>query len=487
MSPGHDTTMSERLARSELTRDAVVIDLDGFRRELAAAREHTFTNTEPAPLGDLDGWHATRDVISHATGRFFTVQGLQVNVASGAVPQWTQPIINQPEIGILGLLLKEFDGVLHCLVQLKAEPGNVNGIQISPTVQATRSNYMRVHGGNPTPYLGYFRDRARHRVILDVRQSEQGAWFLRKRNRNMIIEVTEPVEVVDGYQWLTIAQLNDLLAENDLVNMDTRSVLACIPFAGAVPADLAGGEAGFHEALVASWANGQTSRHSTTDVLSWITERRTATDIELRQVSLAEMPEWHYGDTEISHRSERFFSVIGVRVNAQGREVGRWDQPMFAARGTGLVAFLMTRFDGVPHVLVHARAEPGFTDVVELAPTVQCIPDTYRRMPRADWPPFLEEVLWADPETIRFDTIQSEEGGRFYRTRSRHVIVETDDTPHHPDFRWMTPQQLTELLRHSNYVNMQGRSMLACLRALATSGLPTAQPHRHTDPTELAA
>lgn len=485
MNPGPDPTMSQRLARSELTRDDVVVDLAGFRRELAAARAHTYTNAERVPLSELAEWHAQGGVIRHTSGKFFTVQGLEVRVPTGAVPQWTQPIINQPEVGILGILVKEFDGVLHCLMQLKAEPGNVNGIQLSPTVQATRSNYMRVHGGNPTPYLGYFRDRTRHRVVLDVRQSEQGAWFLRKRNRNMIIEVTEPVEVVDGYHWLTLAQLGELLAVDDLVNMDTRSVLSCVPFAGTVPADLAADHDEDGHTLVASWAGGGPSRHSTTDVLSWITERRTATDIELRQVPLHEMPGWRYEDTGISHVSERFFDVIGVRVDARGREVGQWDQPMFAARGTGLVAFLMTRFDGVPHVLVHARVEPGFTDVVELAPTVQCIPDTYRRMPREDWPPFLEEVLWADPDAIRFDTVQSEEGGRFYRTRSRHVIVETDDLPSHPDFRWLTPHQLTSLLPHSNYVNVQGRSMLTCLRALATTGLAAAA--RPAPPTERAA
>ena len=37
------------------------------------------------------------------------------------------------------------------LLQAKVEPGNINKIQISPTVQATRSNYLRIHGGKTIP------------------------------------------------------------------------------------------------------------------------------------------------------------------------------------------------------------------------------------------------------------------------------------------------------------------------------------------------
>ncbi|WP_426502245.1 NDP-hexose 2,3-dehydratase family protein [Dactylosporangium sp. McL0621] len=452
MSTDHEASTPARLTHSALSDRHAFDDVETFLRRMAQAREHTYTNTAHVPLGDLAQWHtdAEAGVIRHASGKFFTVQGLDVHIPTGAVPRWDQPIINQPEIGILGILMKEFDGVLHCLMQLKSEPGNCNGIQVSPTVQATRSNYTRVHGGNPTPYLDYFRDRSQHRVILDARQSEQGAWFLRKLNRNMIIEVTGPVEAREGFHWLTIAQLHELLALDDVVNMDARSVLSCMPF----------------EEWADRSGDAQDSRHSTAELLSWITERRSLTSVDLRQVRLGDLGEWRADGARISHVPERFFDVIGVRVEACGREVGRWDQPMFAARGEGVVAFLMTRFDGVPHVLANARVEAGYADRVELAPTVQCIPDSYRDLPRSKWPPFLDDVLRADPAAIRYDVLQSEEGGRFYHTRSRHLVIETGDELVHPEFRWMTPRQLAGLLWHSNYVNVQARSLLACLRAV---------------------
>jgi dTDP-4-dehydro-6-deoxy-alpha-D-glucopyranose 2,3-dehydratase len=447
MSLLEETSTSDLLALSASTPDSPVGDLGAFRAEMVASAATMYTNIERVPLSALSSWHecAETGTIRHRSGRFFSIQGVEVSVPSAAIPSWDQPIINQPEIGILGILVKEFDGVLHLLLQLKAEPGNCNGIQVSPTVQATRSNYTRVHGGSAIPYLDYFRDRDRHRVLVDVRQSEQGSWFLTKRNRNMVVQVSEDVEVLDGFGWLTLAQVHALLAEDDVINMDTRSVLACLPF------DLAGD---------------LPSRHTTGELLGWLTEKRAAVDIAVRDRPIRELTGWHYDGNMISHHGSRHFDVIGVVVEAHGREVGTWDQPMIAARGTGLTGFLSTTIDGVPHVLVHAKVEPGIFDVAEIAPTVQCAPETYIHLPRETWPPFLAEMLTVDQSRIRFDVMQSEEGGRFLKTRSRNLIVEVDEAVEHPDYRWVTPWQLTELLRHSHYVNIQTRSLLACLRTL---------------------
>lgn len=40
-----------------------------------------------------------------------------------------QPIIIQPEIGYLGIICREINGVLHFLMQAKIESGNVNCVK----------------------------------------------------------------------------------------------------------------------------------------------------------------------------------------------------------------------------------------------------------------------------------------------------------------------------------------------------------------------
>ncbi len=123
------------------------------------------------------------DNLVHQSGRFFRIEGIAVRTNFGPTPRWMQPIINRPEIGILGFLTQRIGGVLHFLTQAKMEPGNVNLVQLSPTVQATHSNYTRVHEGLRPSFLDYFLERGAARVHVDRLQSEQGTRFLRKRNR----------------------------------------------------------------------------------------------------------------------------------------------------------------------------------------------------------------------------------------------------------------------------------------------------------------
>ncbi|MYX03011.1 oxidase EvaA [Streptomyces sp. PgraA7] len=442
-----------------------------------AERGRRVARVRKVPLDELDGWNTDPEThdIGHRSGKFFSVQGLSVELPGAPVPGWSQPIINQPEIGILGILVKEFNGVLHCLMQAKMEPGNRNGLQLSPTVQATRSNYTRVHRGGAVPYLEYFQDTSRHHVMTDALQSEQGSWFYQKRNRNMVVETDEDIAPHEAFMWLTIGQLHRLLAIDDLINMDTRTVLSCLPFSGAQLAEQLPGKGDeLRLPVLRSCSEDHGSLHSTGVILSWITDARTRHEVRTRLMPLREVENWRRAPYAISHDTGRFFDVIGVHIETDGdREVREWTQPMIAPAGVGIVAFLVKRIEGVLHVLAHARVEPGYLDVVEISPTVMCTPSNYEGLPPAARPAFLNHVLSARPEQILYKTVLSEEGGRFYHAQNSYLIVEADIevTPElEPDYRWMTLHQMVGLLRHSHYINVQARSLIACLHSL--SGVP---------------
>ncbi|MET8005478.1 NDP-hexose 2,3-dehydratase family protein [Nonomuraea glycinis] len=434
-------------------------------------RSHVF-EVERISLPDLAGWSfdASTGNLVHDSGRFFAVEGVHVSSDYGPVPEWWQPIIRQPEFGILGILVKRVRGVIHCLLQAKPEPGNVNVLQLSPTVQATRSNYTRVHRGDGTRYLDYFVPPYRGRVLIDVLQSEQGVWFYRKRNRNMIVEVHEDVEAQEDFLWLPLEEIWHLLKVDNLVNMDARSVLSCLPL--ALPDWLGENEGACDDVrrtVRDSFAGAGPPRLSTERLLNWFTEVKAGYRTSVRRVPLAKVKNWHRTEYEISHEDGKFFSVLAVSVRASGREVSHWTQPLIAPRGEGVAAFVAKRIDGVLHVLAQARVEPGFVDVMELAPTVLCNPDNYHDLPRSDWPPFLAYVLAAGPERIRYSALLSEEGGRFYCAQTRYLLVEAgadEEIDVRPNYQWMTLRQLTDLLRHSHYLNVQARSLLACVSSV---------------------
>jgi oxidase EvaA len=170
----------------------------------------------------------------------------------------------------------------------------------------------------------------------------------------------------------------------------------------------------------------------------------------------------------IYHRRRTFFDVIGVTVQTRGREVASWSQPLVAPVAHGLCAFLVRPIRGVPHLLVQGRFEGGLLDMAELAPTVQSTPEGHRNPWDAEQP-FLRYVRGVPAHRIRYDTLLSEEGGRFYHAVNRYLLVEVEDgfPLDEPDgYRWVTLGQLTSLAQRSYQVNIQARTLLAAAHSL---------------------
>ncbi|SDL64165.1 oxidase EvaA [Lentzea albidocapillata subsp. violacea] len=441
-----DVDLPLRLARSCAELDSRYMPLDGFTAWMAHRAETNDFRVDRIPFAEMDSWsfQAGTGNLAHRSGRFFTVEGLHVNVGEGPFPEWQQPIINQSEIGILGILVKEFDGILHFLMQAKMEPGNPNLVQLSPTVQATRSNYTKVHKGADVKYIEYFTGSA-GTVLVDVLQSEHGAWFYRKFNRNVVVETDEDVLLDEDFCWLTLGQIGALLQRDNVVNMDSRTVLACLP----APFDERG------------------ALHSDADLLSWYAAERSRHSVQVNRIPLAEVGGWTRGPDSIDHHLDWYFRVVAVRAQATNREVASWMQPLFEPRDFGVSAFLTHSFGGVPHILAHARIEAGFLDTIELGPTVQYTPRHYAHLSGAARPRFLDLVLTADPARIRYEAVHSEEGGRFLNAQARYLIVEADEaqasTTPPPGYRWLTAGQLNTLLRYGRYVNVQARTLMAVL------------------------
>ena len=88
----------------------------------------------------------------HKSNNFFKVRGLIFENELIPSERIEQPIVEQPENGVLGFLRKDINNECYLLVQSKFEPGNPNLLQLSPTIQATFSNLTKVHGGNHPKY-----------------------------------------------------------------------------------------------------------------------------------------------------------------------------------------------------------------------------------------------------------------------------------------------------------------------------------------------
>lgn len=415
-------------------------------------------------LENLDNWfiEPSTNNIKHSTGKFYTIEGINIETNFGKVAAWDQPIINQPEIGILGIITKIKDNVRYFLMQAKMEPGNIDELQISPTLQATKSNFTQQHKGKPPLYLEYFINKNLSKVLIDQHQTEQAGRFYRKRNRNIIIEITDNIEIYDGFVWLTLGQINTLLNYDNLINMDSRSVLSCISYNTdndfiKYLSNIDINSNSFY--LINSLFQDNSDINSIDSIISWVNDQKNEYFPKVQFKGISSLNKWNILNGVLQDINKKYFEVIGVKVKASNREVSNWTQPMIADCKIGLSGFILTKINNKFYFLVQAKSEPGSIDSVDLAPTVSC--SDYNNANNE----FLENFLKCKKENILYDKNLSEEGGRFFKLQNRYMIIidntiETNDIP--KNYKFLNLHDILFFAKFS-YFNIEARTLLSCI------------------------
>ncbi len=390
---------------------------------------------------------------------FFQIYGLRQSKEEITIAE--QPIIVQNEIGFLGIISCRINDTWHYLMQAKIEPGNVNVVQVSPTLQATRSNFTGKHGGRIPQYLDVFLHMSPEDIIVDQIQSEQSSRFLKKRNRNVIVRVKDILPETDTHKWMTLRQIKEMMRYDNLVNMDTRTVLSCIPYVlmgkdADVPFD---DKPYFYKT---AW----TMNHQTiAELYHEINDIKMLGDFRSELVDIKSLDSWEMRDREIVCREDHPFRVIFCDISIEGREVTHWRQPLFASNGRAVFGLICCDDNGTLRFLVKIKPEPGCFDTVEIGPTIQSewcasgykINDSVEAF-------FFEKLEAGAPVLI--DRILSEEGGRFYQEENRNVImqVEKNELCELPrGYIWSDYGTLNILTQINNCLNIQLRNLLTLL------------------------
>ena len=401
------------------------------------------------PLSSCTPWYysKTTGTIRTPTDSFFEISGLRCSDGT------YQPIILQNEIGYLGIICRRFNGEMHYLMQAKIEPGNINKIQLSPTIQATKSNFTQKHGGAKPAYLDYFINASKYHIIADQIQSEQSSRFLGKRNRNIIIEVDEDIEVLPSHMWMTLGQIKSLMREDNLVNMDTRTVLSCLPIEKYTSeiSDIT---------LLNSIRGGG---DYLPEIYQYINNFKMFEERKRELVPLFSLENWEMRGEEFVCKEPYSFKVVFCDIEIEGREVRHWCQPLFEAAGIATFGLMARVHNGVKEFLVRAAPEIGCFDGIELGPTVQR--EFIHKGKFTDVDKLFDEKL-KHKDGVIFDTLLSEEGGRFYHEQNRNVIMEIEDNEIDelpPGYFWSDYKTLNMLVQVNNCLNIQLRNLLSVL------------------------
>ena len=431
---------------------------------LADRKKISDLHVEFIEFNKSEQWHFTPDKkkLVHKSGKFFTIEGLVSESTYPGFGKQYQPIINQPEIGILGIVFKKAADDQLLLMQAKAEPGNINTVQLAPTLQATKSNYTRVHGGKQQEYFELL-ENSQKKLVYDTLQSEQGTMFFRKRNRNILLELNtdEELEPLAAFRWLSYRQILPLLKKDNLVNSDARSVLAVYFLNYGV--SLFGKKElnKFQRELLKSL-----QQKSTESGFVWIKKLRRKYKLQAKLSPLNKLPGWTIGNDKITNKLNKTLEVRQIRVKIQGREVTNWDQPIVLTSQKGILVLLTKKINGTLCFLLNEVMEPGIWGDIEITGSIQTNNNNLHDENNLQTRLYKKYVIEKTNSQKFLEVENSEEGGRFYHDVNKYIFIRLNDTEEldlPETYFWATLAQLKEFINKDTILTNELRSQLAIL------------------------
>ena len=401
-------------------------------------RKKQLLTIERISLSKLNKWIYNKREIYHKSKKFFKIVGLRIKSNFYIKTNWDQPIIVQNEIGILGIIKNV--KTKKYLLQAKVEPGNINKIQISPTVQATKSNYSRTHGGKKIPFLKYFQRRNKNFSL----QTEQAFRYYNKKNSNIITYVSKKIDLDEKFRWFSKIEILNLLKEKNLINMDTLSV--------------------FSSFIKKKKNDHPINNKKTLD--KWRNSLIKKYYLQNKIINLGSIKNWNLTKKRIYHQTNNYFSVIGVKVKTNKREITNWNQPIIMGSKLAFVGFLIKKFKNTNHYLCRYILKPG-----SKAGTFTCSINTskfkgYKN--NKDLTNFQKKLIskyFVNSKNILYDNILSDEGGRFYHSQIKYMACKLDinqsiELPER--YIWLSQNQIIDLI-HKRKIDIEARLLFGII------------------------
>ena len=403
-------------------------------------------------------WHIKSDCIHHSSFRYFSIICLLSNGKE-------RIMINQPEIGLLGFILTSDSKNRKWLLQNKPEPGNTNIYQLAPTVQATKSNYEKVHKGKATPYLSNFYDKKN--ILIDLECSEQGDRFLNKFNRNVKYIVPEEFVCEDAttFFWINNKNLRKKLQESYSINTDSRSVISCgfwhlisdNPKTIFMLSDL---NKKYPESLCKSYYSlDENQIKEAQNLLLRINKSNPKTNSIL---PFNEMQDHKITEKGIVDKNN--FSVLSYYdVYLNKREIEKWQQPLLERSSIEHCVLLFTIINKIAYFYLNAFPEVGFFNRVEFGPSFQTGDGKYKT--NANF--ILENLENID---IICEINQSDEGGRFYRNITKYTLgywKKSTELISKENGIWLTAGEIEKLSTLKGVLSNELRTNISLLLAFA--------------------
>lgn len=409
-------------------------------------KTHIKYKIETVSLREMDDWiyNEKADEIERIDQAFFSVIAVK---SPSVVDKYVElPLINQPEIGILGFITSQNKTGIKILLQAKSEPGNVGLTQIGPSVQATKSNYTSKHHGKKQKYIEYFFD-VNYPKKIELKQSEQGTRFFNKYNLNTIVDIDEKLINIEEekYKWFHLEEILESLHDDYLFNTDFKSVFSYL-IEGLINQKKYSLKTG--NPFLKSYFNNE--KNDIRPVVESIKKTRIKNHFKVAKTGISKLENWIFTENGIISKNNLHHGIQFYRIEINDREIPAWGQPLITKESMELIVLFCFVEEGEMKFVFKERPEIGFSNYIQLAPTIQF--------------DFLEaNNSFSVNGKCLVEFYQSEEGGRFFKNISKYSIYEIDKSEIEnmsDSFKILDLYQICQLLKIEGIFSNEARSII---------------------------
>ena len=213
--------------------------------------------------------------------------------------------------------------------------------------------------------------------------------------------------------------------------------------------------------------------HSLYYLERWFKKLKKKYFIKRKVIPLSEIKNWHFSKRSIYHKSKKYFSIIGIKITSNTREIPEWEQPIIQEMKLGLSGFLTKKMNFTYHYLVRFSLEPGLknpglTCTVRTSDVKNCLKNNnYADLKDSNLVRhYLKKYFIGNTNgKIIYNKIQSDEGGRFFQSQSKNIIVQIDEKEKiklNQNYIWMSHNQVLHFIQKGLF-NIEARILFTCL------------------------
>ncbi len=182
----------------------------------------------------------------------------------------------------------------------------------------------------------------------------------------------------------------------------------------------------------------------------WLKKLNNKFYLRVKKINISKLKYWNTSPMKINHKTKNFFSIIGIKVKTNKREINEWSQPIIQGMNLAFAGFITKKFNNTEHYLCRYILKPGArSNTFSCTINTSKIKNFTKNKQLSNFQKEIFTKYFLTRKKKLYDNILSDEGGRFYQSQIRYVAynLKKNDNIELPfNYVWLSYNQMIDLI-----------------------------------------